>query len=215
MDTVYARSIHATYRCQRSGVCCSSDWDIPVEVPLYRRLDAALVSGRLSPTAAPSDGDSPLITEPDLPPGAAAMVARTSNGSCVFYHTRSGLCVIQRDVNESHLPSACRYFPRVAVRDLRGTFISLTHDCPTAAAMLFGPDGPIEIVESPPAFPPADYEGLRVDKEAWPPLLHPHMLMDMDGYSAWEQHMVARCGESGELPNPVTDAFCNHIVSHI
>jgi hypothetical protein len=73
--------------------------------------------------------------------------------------------------------------------------------------MLFGPDGPIEIVESPPAFPPADYEGLRVDKEAWPPLLHPHMLMDMDGYSAWEQHMVARCGESGSSPERVVSTL--------
>jgi Fe-S-cluster containining protein len=207
MDAIYALSIHATYRCQRSGVCCSSDWDIPVELPLYRSLDAALATGRLSPTAESSDGDSPFIMEPDLPPGAAAMVARTSNGSCVFYHRGSGLCVIQRDLDETHLPSACRYFPRVAVRDQRGTFISLTHYCPTAAAMLFGPDGPIDIVESPPAFPPADYEGLRVDKEAWPPLLHPRMLMDLDGYSAWERHMVARCSESGSSPERVVSTL--------
>jgi Fe-S-cluster containining protein len=203
MEAVYALSIHATYRCQRSGVCCSSDWDIPVELPLYRSLDAALVTGRLSPTAESSDGDSPFITEPDLPDGAAAMVARTPSGHCVFYHRGSGLCAIQRDLDEAHLPSACQHFPRIAVRDLRGTFISLTHYCPTAAAMLFGPDGPIEIVESPPAFPSADYEGLRVDKEAWPPLLHPHMLMDLDGYSAWERHMVARCNQSGLSPEQV------------
>ena len=207
MDAVYALSIHATYRCQRSGVCCSSDWDIPVELPLHRSLDAALRSGRLGPAAEPRDGSAPFITEPDLPSGVAAMVARASNGCCVFYHTGSGLCVIQRDMDEPHLPSACRHFPRVAVRDRRGTFISLTHYCPTAAATLFGPDSPIEIVESPPAFPPSDYEGLRVDEEAWPPLLHPRMLMDLDGYSAWERHMVARCNEPGSSPERVVQTL--------
>lgn len=195
MDAVYALNIHATYRCRRSGVCCSSDWDIPVELPLYRSLDAALAERRLSP-ADVSDGDSPFIIEPDLPDAAAAMVARTPSGRCVFYHGASGLCVVQRDLGEPYLPTACRHFPRVAVRDARGTFITLTHYCPTAASMLFAPEGPIEIVESPEAFPPADYEGLRVDEEAWPPLLHPRVLMDLDGYAAWERHMVARCNDA-------------------
>jgi hypothetical protein len=172
-------------------------------LPLYRTLAGAIETGRLYPAAEAFEGEPPLIAEPDLPDGAAAMVARTATGHCVFYHGRSGLCVIQRDVGETHLPPTCKHFPRVAVRDRRGTFISLTHYCPTAAAMLFGPDGPIEIVESPPAFPPADYEGLRVDEEAWPPLLHPRMLMDLDGYSAWERHMVARCNQSRLSPEQV------------
>jgi len=199
-SAVYALSIHADYRCRHSGVCCSSDWDVPVELPLYRSLDAALADGRLRPAADSPDGDSPFITGSDLPDQAAAMVARTASGHCVFYHRRSGLCVIHRDAGEAQLPSPCRHFPRVAVRDLRGTFISLTHYCPTAAAMLFRADVPIEIVEAPPAFPPADYEGLRVDPNAWPPLLHPQMLMDLDAYSAWERHMVARCNAATLSP---------------
>ena len=47
---VYALSIHADYKCQRSGVCCTSDWDVPVDVPLYRTLtdaDAAKVRERI------------------------------------------------------------------------------------------------------------------------------------------------------------------------
>ena len=40
---VFALSIHADYQCQRSGICCSSDWDVPVEVPLYRTLTDAEV----------------------------------------------------------------------------------------------------------------------------------------------------------------------------
>ena len=207
MDVVYALSIHATYKCQQSGVCCSSNWDVPVDVPLYRTLEDALGTGRLRAAADPSQNGPPLILEPDLPDEAAAMVASTESGHCVFYHRGSGLCVIQCDMGEEHLPSACRYFPRLAVRDRRGTFISLTHYCPTAAAMLFAPDEPIVIVESPAAFPPADYEGLRVDEEAWPPLLHPDMLMDLDGYSAWERHMVARCNEPRMSPDQVIAAL--------
>ena len=77
------------------------------------------------------------------------------------------------------LPSTCRHFPRLAVRDARGTFISLTHYCPTAAASLFRVDVPIEIVESPPAFPEAEYDGLVVKAGEWPPLLRPQMLTDL------------------------------------
>jgi hypothetical protein len=191
--SIYALSIHADYKCQKSGVCCTSDWDVPVEVPLYRTLTDAVATGQLSRAAADEHGYPTFIVEPDLPDDAAAMVGRTSAGNCVFFHSNSGLCVIHRDLGESQLPATCRHFPRLAVRDWRGTFISLTHYCPTAAGMLFREDVPLEIVESPAAFPPAAYEGLTVDPEAWPPLLKPERLMDLEGYSAWERHMVARC----------------------
>ena len=190
--TVYSLSIHADYRCQHSGVCCSSDWDIPVELPLYRTLNEALTTERLIAVAAAECGDPLLITGPDLPEGTAAIVARTATGECVFYHGGSGLCVVHRDLGEPMLPPACRHFPRVAVSDARGTFITLTHYCPTAADMLFREDVSLEIVEAPPAFPPGDYEGLQVHPDAWPPLLHPRMLMDLEGYAAWERHMVSR-----------------------
>jgi len=197
---VFALNFHADYRCAHSGVCCSSDWDVPVELPIYRTLESALRAGRIAP-AAPSDGDDPpLITGDHLPDEAAAMLARTSTGDCVFYHRSSGLCVVHRDGGESHLPATCRHFPRLAVRDRRGTFLSLTHFCPTAAASLFRADEPIRIVEGPPAFPQADYEGLTVDDDAWPPLLHSKMLMDFEGYGAWERHMVARCADPRWAP---------------
>lgn len=201
--TVFSLSIHANYRCRHSGVCCSSDWDVPVELAVFRSLEEVLQSGALHAASPAADGDPPLITGDDLPDDAAAILARTAGGDCVFFHRGSRLCVVHRDHGEATLPPTCRHFPRLAVRDARGTFISLTHYCPTAASMLFRDDVPIEIVVSPPAFPPGDYEGLDVDADAWPPLLHPRMLMDLDGYAAWEGHMVARCADTAVAPESV------------
>ena len=198
---VYALSIHADYRCRHSGACCTADWDVPVELPLYTTLDEALNAGRLAPEAV-GENSAPLIVEDQLPDDAAAMVARTAAGDCVFYHRKSGLCVIHRDLGEAMLPATCRHFPRLAVRDPRGTFISLTHYCPTAAASLFR-DIPVEIIESPPAFPETDYQGLVVTSEDWPPLLRPDCLVDFAGYTAWERHMVARCADEALSPESV------------
>ena len=190
---IFALSIHADYKCHQSGICCASDWDVPAEVPLFRTLTDAMAAGRLSPAAVPEEGYPTFLLEPDLPEGVGAMIGHTPSGNCVFFHSRSGLCVIHRDLGEPQMPSTCRHFPRLAVRDLRGTSLTLTHYCPTAAGMLFRDDVPLEVVENPAAFPPAAYEGLMVDPEAWPPLLHPRMLMDLESYSAWERHMVGRC----------------------
>ena len=198
---VYSLSIHADYECRHSGACCTAGWDIPVELPVYRNLSEALHAGRIQ--CAPTADDSPFVTDPDLPDDVVAMLARTGSGDCVFFHRRSALCLVHRDLGEPALPSTCRHFPRIAVRDWRGTFITLSHFCPTAASLLFRDDVPLEIVESPPAFPPANYEGLNVYADAWPPLLHPTMLMDLEGYSAWEHHMVRRCAEVERAPESI------------
>jgi Fe-S-cluster containining protein len=201
---VYSLSIHADYRCRHSGACCTADWDVPVELPLYRTLDEALTAGRVAPAQGPDGtGTAALIVEDQLPDEAAAMVARTASGDCVFYHRHSGLCVIHRDLGEPMLPATCRHFPRLAVRDGRGTFISLTHYCPTAAASLFRDDVRIEIVEDPPAFPDADYQGLVVTSDDWPPLLRPDCLADGQSYTAWEHRMVAVCADESLSPESV------------
>ena len=192
---VHALSFHADYRCRHSGECCTADWDVPVEVAIYRSLTEAIDAGRLVPIQ-----ESAFLTEPDLPDGAGAMLDRTPGGDCVFFARGSNLCVVHRDLGEAALPATCRHFPRLAVRDGRGTFITLSHFCPTAASMLFRDDVAVEIVEAPPAFPPAEYEGLVVSPDDWPPLLNPRVLMDLDGYSAWERHMVARCADVAMAP---------------
>jgi Fe-S-cluster containining protein len=201
--TVFALSMHADYKCQHSGACCTADWDVPVELPLYRSLDEALTSGKLVPAAEAHGDSAPLVVEHDLAEDAAAMVARTPDGDCVFYHRHSGLCVVHRDLGEPMLPATCRHFPRLAVRDSRGTFISLTHFCPTAAASLFRDDVPIEIVKGPAAFPEAAYEGLVVTGDDWPPLLRPDVLADADSYGVWESHMVERCADPRLSPESV------------
>jgi Fe-S-cluster containining protein len=201
VQPIYALSIHADYKCRHSGACCSADWDVPVELPVYRSLSEALTGGRLQPAGMADDG--PFIVGPDVPEDAAAMLARTPGGDCVFFHRGSGLCVVHRDLGEPALPSTCRHFPRIAVRDRRGTFITLSHFCPTAASMLFREDMPLEIVDAPGAFPSGDYEGLNVHPDAWPPMLHPRMLMDLEGYSAWGRHMVRRCAAPACAPESV------------
>lgn len=203
--TVYALSIHADYRCRHSGACCTADWDIPVELSIYRTLADAMSAGRLKPApssmgvvgAGRSRPEGAFITGPDLPVDAPPVLERTEAGECVFFDRGTRLCTVHRDLGEPALPATCRHFPRVALRDRRGTFITLSHFCPTAASLLFRDDVPVEIVSDPPACPDGDYEGLSVQEDAWPPLLHPRMLMDLDGYAAWERHMVARCAAPG------------------
>jgi hypothetical protein len=102
---VYALSIHADYRCRHSGACCSTDWDVPLELPVFRNLDAVIRSERLRPFAAAEDGGAPLVTGSDLLDGAAAIFARTAEGHCVFFHGESHLCIVHRDFGEAMLPA--------------------------------------------------------------------------------------------------------------
>src|SRR5262245_22697376 len=95
---VYSLSIHADYRCHHSGACCTADWDVPVELPLYRTLDEALSEGRVAPSGRLDGNNAVLIVDDHLTGNAAAMVARTATGDCVFYQRNSGLCVIHRDL---------------------------------------------------------------------------------------------------------------------
>lgn len=178
------------------------DWDVPVELPIYRRLDAEVRAGRLT-TSAEAAGLDPFILGPDLPDEAGAIFQRTEGGRCVFFERGPNLCIVHRDLGESALAATCRHFPRLAVADARGTSVALSHFCPTAAGTLFRDDVPVQVVDGPPAFPEGDYDGLRVGPDELPPLLRPGMLMDYEGYDAWERHMVARCAGLTRRPESV------------
>ena len=103
---------------------------------------------------------------------------------------RGGGCDIHRQGGESALPVSCRHFPRVILRDQRGTFISLSHYCPTAASLLFQPDGRLHRAPAENALTCREpIEGMDA-REALPPLLHPYLLTDAEGYDAWERSVI-------------------------
>lgn len=118
------------------------------------------------------------------------VLAPEPDGRCGCYDRAARRCSIHRDHGAALLPSSCDHFPRRALLDDRGAFVTLSHFCPTAAEQLFRTDRPLEIVESPPAFPSArQYEGLD-GRGAWPPLLRPTAVFDHDSFSRWETFVV-------------------------
>ena len=183
---IAALSIHADYRCGRTGLCCRTPWDVPVEPAPFLTIETARRDGRL-PVVQPFAGATP-------PPGYRAVLRRDGEGSCVCLDAPTRLCRVHGVLGEQALPTACRLFPRVARTDALGTVVTLSHYCPTAARMLLRDDVPLAVVEAPPAFPPGDYEGLSADD--LPPLLHPRMLMGYDDYAAWEAHAVSVCASA-------------------
>jgi Fe-S-cluster containining protein len=188
---VHVLGFHAGYRCRHAGVCCTSRWTIPVDAPLHRTLESALAWGHLRVDGHPSPDDLFQPVE-ELPHGEPVVLKHRPDGACVFFEpSRGNLCAIQRQMDHAHLPSACRHFPRIVLLDPRGTFITLSHVCPTAARMLIA-GGPAEVVANPPGFDAhVVWEGLDA-RDALPPLVQPGVLWDWDAWDAWERGAVAR-----------------------
>jgi len=125
------------------------------------------------------------------PPAAdrPTVAAKETDGRCAFFESDARLCSIHRLGGEAALPLTCRMFPRVVLQDGRGALVSLSHFCPTAAALLFDATGPDAVVEAPTSLVDDQHlDGLDAT-ETWSPLLRPGVLMDIDSYAAWE-----RCG---------------------
>ena len=121
-------------------------------------------------------------------------------GACRFYDADAHRCRVHLAHGEAALPSSCAHFPRRALIDDRGVFITLSHFCPTAAAGLVRPTGPLAIVEAPTAFPQdREYEGLDA-RGAWPPLVKPDLLFDLSGFTVWEHFVVATLGQRDGTP---------------
>jgi Fe-S-cluster containining protein len=188
--TVWCLSIHAHYRCHDSGACCSSGWPIPVEIPLYERLTAALADGSLHTVQGAGAATTRAFTYGDaLPEGTAALLGHACGGLCAFYEADARRCRIHRVKGHDSLPIACQQFPRMCLMDARGMRVTLSHYCPTAVDLLFD-DTPLAIVENPPSVPPGvTYEGLDA-RDAFPPLLRPGVLMDWHTLDAFEAHAL-------------------------
>jgi hypothetical protein len=170
-------SIHASWQCRHAGACCRAGWAIPVEAAAFETLHVhfgSSASGRFD-LAGP------------LPEGAAAFLNTTADGTCLFYEGR--LCAIHRELGPGALPVACQQFPRKVLHDGRGTFITLSHFCPTAAGLLLDA-GSLEVVEAPASLAlNGAVEGLDA-RAVLPPLLRPGLLMDLDGYGEWERQAL-------------------------
>jgi hypothetical protein len=198
LPRVAVLSIHAGYRCQDSGICCTSGWPIPVERDRLTQFETAIADRRLTGLTS----GVPLWLTPAGAPADTPAVLETHDGACVFFDgDLDQHCRVQHRLGHAALPLACRQFPRVSVRDPRGVSVTLSHFCPTAASLLETP-GPrdISIVSNAPGLPPeGEYVGLDATA-ALPPLLRPGMLTDWEGWTSWERHAVSWLATGGESP---------------
>jgi Fe-S-cluster containining protein len=220
---VFALALHADYHCRNSGACCTAGWPVPIEDAEHRRVVEGIAGGRLTipPGAAAAssgmipqagrDGDSQgsgpapaTFSYPDdLPFGAAAIIRIRPDGGCVFFDlSRGSLCAIHRDLGHGAMPVSCRQFPRVALSDSRGTFVSLSLYCPTAARLLFREDASLEAVADPPMCAGRALEGFDAT-DTFPPLLRPGVLFDLAAYDVWDRYLIRTCARDDLTPECV------------
>jgi hypothetical protein len=188
-------SFHAAYRCRHAGECCRAGWDVEVEPHIVEAVEAGRVAARRATPLA-------FIRSPD---GSGIVPSRTASGDCGFH--QDCRCSLQSSGGGAMLPSACRHFPRVYLRDPRGDLLTLSHFCPTAASLLLD-EQPVRVVEATePLALQEPIEGLDA-RLALPPLVRPGMLADLEGYAAWEEAVVAVALES-----PTADAALDAIAA--
>lgn len=173
---------HANYRCRHAGVCCRAPWDIEVEPAVV----TAVSRERIVPLHRAVE---PFQTDD----GGTVTLARRSGGDCHFH--QASRCSLQLAGGEALLPSACRHFPRVLLLDGRGVLVTLSHFCPTAAALLLDGEG-IAVVEAhPPLALSGTLEGLDA-RDTFPPLLRPGMLMGTEDYGQFEMACLSTFAEA-------------------
>jgi hypothetical protein len=177
----FALDIHARYQCRHAGACCQN-WAVPAEPEVVAIVEARHLRRR---------GVAGTLFLPGGPERAAWTVARDERNDCVFFERDAGrLCVIHRDAGIDALPAACRHFPRKVLHDASGSYLSLSHFCPTAARLLLMAGDLRVVAARPPLELPPPVEGLDA-VGALPPLVRPGLLCDVAGYRAWEEAGVA------------------------
>ena len=187
MSLSFCLSAHTLYSCHHTGACLRRDGTSQLEPPVVRAIDLHFGSERKQ-----------RLLRDATSPAAPTILSTEPDGACTFFEADAGrLCAIHRELGEHLLPSACRQFPRVTLKDAGGTWITLSHFCPTAANLLFLP-GPLRVVPAPDALSLRGCaEGLDATNTL-PPLLRPGMLMDVAGFHAWERSAVEMLDTAGK-----------------
>src|SRR5687768_7019642 len=127
-------------------MCCTSGWPIPIERARVGAIEAAIARDVIPLRVEPW-----IVADAGAPDDVAAMLAVPDNGHCVFFEAGRPGCSIH-----AVKPAGCNHFPYLCLIDQRGVHVTLSHYCPTAAALLFEHRGTIEIVEG--AAPTGDEE---------------------------------------------------------
>jgi len=174
-------NFHLDYACRHSGMCCTSGWPIPVE-----RERVGAIGDAIARDVIPLRVEPWIVADEHAPDDVAGMLALRDNGHCVFFEAGRPGCSVH-DVK----PAGCNHFPYLCLIDQRGVHVTLSHYCPTAAALLFEHGSPIAIVEGPPPTGEDDVEGLDA-RESLPPVSADHKtLMSFEDISAWERDQIA------------------------
>jgi Fe-S-cluster containining protein len=174
-------------------VCCRAGWTIPFDKEDLQSVRAL----RLSPAKFTAQQDGGTVA------------VRHADGRCAFLEGESDrhTCEIHRAGGHDAMPLACRMFPRLILHDARGTFISLSHFCPTAAGLLFEAGPPAAIVDAPASLAgAAQRDGLNA-RDVWPPLLRPGVMMDLESYGIWERLAVEMLTREGIAPRVSLDTL--------
>lgn len=187
---VLCLALHADYRCQRSGACCTAGWPIPVEIDRLTLWREALASGRLAPPAGEETATEPFAVPANRRQGIGEILRARASGACVFYRGEDGLCAVQRELGHAALPVACQHFPRRCLVETNRVAVSLSHFCPTVARAAFRSGVETAVVAAPASLAGGfALEGLDA-REALPPLLRPGLLADIETYHAWERFVL-------------------------
>jgi Fe-S-cluster containining protein len=196
-------STHVRYRCKHAGACCTARWPVPIERDRAALVRQAIDAGGVTPLATPW-----LVAAPDAPTDVAGLLASQPSGACVFHAPPPGAGATGRCRIHAMRPIACEHFPYVTVVDPRGVHVTLSHYCPTAAALLFADQGPMRIVAGPPVHDDGRLpEGLDA-RDALPPIRAEHdsagrtapRLMAWAEVTRWERQMVRRLSADTRVP---------------
>ena len=178
---------HARYACRHSGVCCSSDWEIPVEDALHARLARAIDAGDLRPR------DGVGLVDRAGPAGGHAIGPRPPHraAACSTPPDRAA-AACTRGAAPTPSPSPAGSFPGSPCT-IRAAPSRRSRTC--VRRRRIGSPIPALLVLAPLPRAAASLDGLDV-RRSLPPALSPRRLLDWDALSAWETQALDACARN-------------------